>query len=140
MKKFFLSGVFLLCISLSFSYAQHFIGKNKEEIKTLMRDSSKEFFFKKEVDTKKYHFLKYENADNTKTMLLILSKDGVCEYTKLMCDYALLKETVNRLNENYQYQKDQTWVDYTSDQEYDYKIELRKREWFFTIKTTRIKK
>lgn len=105
-----------------------------------MRDSSKEFFFKKEVDTKKYHFLKYENADNTKTMLLILSKDGVCEYTKLMCDYALLKETVNRLNENYQYQKDQTWVDYTSDQEYDYKIELRKREWFFTIKTTRIKK
>jgi len=105
-----------------------------------MQETERDLFFIKEVNTKKWHFLKFENADNTKTMLCILSNDGKCEYTKLMCDYALLKSKERELNENYRYQRDQTWVDRTSGEEYDYLIELRKEEWFFTIKTTRIKK
>lgn len=140
MKKIFLSCVFILFVFHTSVCAQNFIGKSKEEIDILMQESKKEFSFIKEVNTDEYHYLKYENEDNTKTMLFILSDEGVCNYTKLMCDYALLKNMVDSLNNNYQYQKDQTWIDYSSDQEYDYLIELEKREWFFTIRTSRTKK
>lgn len=139
MKKFFVMCVFILFASHSFVSAQDFIGKTVEEIKSLMEESKKEFSFTREVDTEEYHYLKFENKDKTKTMLFILSDEGICEYTRLMCDYALLKNMVDSLNANYKYQKDQTWFDYRPDEEYDYLIELEKRDWFFTIKTSRIK-
>ncbi len=139
MKQLSLTCIFFLFISLSFVYGQHFIGNNKEEIKDMMQESDKELFFTKEVKTDNHHFLKYENMDNTKTMLFILDKDGKCQYTKLMCDYALLNSMQKKLNREYEYQKDLTWIDYAADQSYNYLIELEKKEWFFTIKTSRIK-
>ncbi|MGM0530541.1 MAG: hypothetical protein ACQER7_04255 [Bacteroidota bacterium] len=138
MKKMFLTCVFILFVSLSFVFAQDFIGKTREEIKTLMQQSEKALSFTKEVNTDKYHYLKFENEENTKTMLFILSDKGVCDYTKLMCDYSLLKSVIDSLNDNYQYQKDQTWIDYESDQEKDYLIELEKQDWFFTLKTSQL--
>ena len=140
MKKIFLTCVVVLIISLSCVFAQEFIGKTKEEIKTIMQQSQQGFSFTKEVETGDYHYLKFENEDETKTMLFILSDKGVCDYTRLMCDYSLLKSVVDSLNKNYQYQKDQTWIDYASDQEYNYLVELNKRAWFFSVKTSRIKK
>lgn len=104
-----------------------------------MQKTKKEFSFTREVDTEDYHYLKFENEADTKTMLFIFNK-GVCDYVKLMCDYSLMKNIVDSLNNNYQYQKNQSWIDYTSDEEYDCLIEMEKREWFFTLKTSRIKK
>lgn len=140
MKKIFLTCVFILFIFQLSGDDQSFIGKTEEEIKTLMGQSKKEFSFSKEVDINKYHYLKFSNENNTKTMLFILSDKGVCNYTKWMCDYSLLRKVVDSLNNNYQYQKDQTWIDYTSDGEYNYLIELEKHDWFFTVKTSRIQK
>jgi len=57
-----------------------------------------------------------------------------------MCDYSLLKQMEDSLSSNYQYQKDLTWRDYSQDEDYEYLIELNKREWFFTIRTSRVKK
>ena len=140
MKKIFLTCFCILFVFLSFGFGQHFIGKTVEEIKTLMQQSEKGLSFTKEVNTDEYHYLKFENDDNTKTRLFILSDEGVCVYTRLMCDYSLLKGIIDSLNENYQYRKDQTWIDYASDEEHNYLIELKKRDWFFTIKTSRIKR
>ena len=82
MKQLSLTCFFFLFIFLSLAYGQHFIGNTKEEIKELMQESDKELFFTKEVKTDNHHFLKYENMDNTKTMLFILDKDGKCQNTK----------------------------------------------------------
>ena len=105
-----------------------------------MREEKQEFYFSKEVNTGKYHFLKFENVDNTKTMLFLLDEDGKCKYTKLMCDYSLLKSYEDSLNETYEYQKNMTWIDHRNDSAHNYIIELEKKEWFFTIKTSPIKK
>ncbi len=140
MKTFSLLTVLLCLLSVSVGFSQHFIGSDIEEIKSEMQESKKEFFFSKEVNTGKYHFLKFENVDQTKTMLFILDEEGKCKYTKLMCDYSLLKSFEDSLNSNYEYQKNMTWIDYREDSELNYLIELDKREWFFTIKTSPIKK
>ena len=105
-----------------------------------MQEKKSDLFFSKEVNTGKYHFLKFENVDQTKTMLFILNEKGKCKYTKLMCDYSLLKNFEDSLNRNYEYQKDMTWIDYSEESDREYLIELNKKEWFFTIKTSPIKR
>ena len=139
MKTFFFSLILLSSVAVSSAQSQQYIGKTVDEIQTMMKQSGSDFFFSKEVNTGKHHFLKYENMDQTKTMLFILN-NGKCRYTKLMCDYSLLKQMEDSLNSNYQYQKDLTWRDYSQDEDYEYQIELNKREWFFTIRTSRVKK
>jgi len=140
MKTFFLTGFVFFVFLFSTTYGQNFIGMTEDEIKQTMNESKKEFYFAKEVNTGKYHFLKFENMDETKTMLFILSEKGKCKYTKLMCDYSLLKSFEDSLNSNYEYQKNMKWIDYSeNDSNPDYLIELEKRDWFFTIKTTPIK-
>jgi len=140
MKTFFLTFFLLSSLFVSQTHGQYYIGKTVDEIKTMMQESGSDFYFAKQVNTGKHHFLKYENVDQTKTKLFIMGDDGKCRYTKLMCDYALLKQIQDSLNSNYQYQKDLTWRDYNEGGEYEYIIEMNKRDWFFTIRTSRLKK
>lgn len=138
--KTFLLCVFTSILVVNVLYGQHFIGLGIDEIKTEMQKGKKDFFFSKEVNTDKYHFLKFENVDETQTMLFLLDNDQKCKFTKLMCDYSLLKTFEDSLNRNYEYQKDMSWIDKGGDENYDYMIELEKKDWFFTIKTKRKKK
>ena len=140
MKKSFLSLVLLSCVFVSMAQDQHYIGKTSGQIRTMIQESGSDLFFSKEVKTGNHHFLKFENVDQTKTLLLLLDKQGRVSYTKLMCDYSLLKQMEDSLNSHYQYQKNLTWRDYPADHDYEYVIELNKEEWFFTIRTTRVKK
>jgi len=139
MKTFLLTCLLFFAFSLVNTYGQNFIGMTKEEIKQTMKESKKEFYFSKEVNTGKYHFLKFENMDETKTMLFMLSDEEKCKYTKLMCDYSLLKSFEDSLNSNYDYQKNMKWIDSHEESEQDYLIELEKKDWFFTVKTSPIK-
>lgn len=140
MKTFFLTCFVFLTFLLASAHGQHFIGMTTDEIKDTMRETKRDFYFAKEVNTGKYHFLKFENMDQTQTMLFILSKKGTCKYTKLMSDYSLLKSLVDSLNSQYTYQKNMKWIDSGVGDGEEYLIELEKREWFFTIKTSPIKK
>ena len=137
MKTLFLTCTLFFVLFLTNVNGQNFIGMTKEEIKQTMKESKKEFYFSKEVNTGKYHFLKFENIDETKTKLFMLSDEGKCKYTKIMCDYSLLKSFEDSLNSNYEYQKNMKWID--SHEGADYLIELEKKDWFFTVKTSPIK-
>jgi len=139
MKTFFLTCILCFAFSLTKVCGQNFIGMTKEEIKQTMKESKKEFYFSKEVNTGKYHFLKFENMDETKTKLFMLSDQEKCKYTKIMCDYSLLKSFEDSLNSSYEYQKNMTWIDRHEGSAQDYLIELEKKDWFFTVKTSPIK-
>ena len=136
MKTFSLLCFILCTFFLETARGQHFIGKDIGEIKQEMQENEKDLFFTKEVNTGKYHFIKFENVDQTKTMLFLFDENGKCKYTKLMCDYSLLKSVQDSLNKKYDYQKNMTWIDYTEDSTKSFVIELEKKEWFFTIKTS----
>jgi len=139
MKTLFLTCTLFFAFLLTNVNGQNFIGMTKEEIKQAMKESKKEFYFSKEVNTGKYHFLKFENIDETKTMLFMLSDQEKCKYTKIMCDYSLLKSFEDSLNSNYYYQKNMKWIDRNQESEQDFLIELKKKDWFFTVKTSPIK-
>ncbi len=130
----------LLVVLTNPSVGQHLIGASKEEVIKEMKERQHDFYFVKEVNTGKYHFLKYENFDETKTKLFILTEDGKCKFTKLMCDYSLLKSYEDSLNKSYEYQKNLKWIDSDEKSGNQYLLELEKKKWFFTLKTSKIEK
>ena len=131
MKKIIV--LLLIVVSSLNVLGQSFVGKHKFEIKKEMKENHKDFYFSKEVMGKS-SFIKYEDFDGYRTYLFVLDDDGYCKYHMLMCDYSLLKTTVNFLNQNYEYKENLTWYDYTSGKE-NFVIKIKKEEWYFSVIT-----
>lgn len=115
---------------------QNFVGKHKLEIKKEMKENYKDFYFSKEV-LGKSNFVKYEDFDGYKTLLFVLNEDGYCKYQMLMCDYGLLKSTIDQLNQNFEYKEDLAWYDYKSGKE-NFVIKIKKEEWYFSVITKKL--
>ena len=128
--------VLLLLIASIVAEGQNYIGAHKLQIKKEMKENYKDFYFSKEVMGKN-NFIKFEDYDGFKTILFVLDEEGYCTYSVLMCDYAFLKETVDSLNQHYEYKNDLTWVDYFTGKD-NYQIKLKKKEWFFSVVTRRL--
>lgn len=124
--------LFIVVSSLSV-LGQNFVGKHKLEIKKEMKENYKDFYFSKEV-LGKSNFIKYEDFDGYRTFLFVLNEDGYCKYQMQMCDYGLLKRTIETLNKNYEYKEDLTWYDYKSGKQ-NYVIKIRKEDWYFSVIT-----
>ncbi|MFO7829300.1 MAG: hypothetical protein R6V23_11800 [Bacteroidales bacterium] len=117
---------------------QNFVGAHKLEIKKQMKENHKDFYFSKEV-LGKSSFIKFEDFDGYRTFLFVLNDDGYCKYQILMCDYGLLKPTIDSLNNNYEYKNDLTWYDYFTGKE-NYVIRVKKEEWYFSVVTRKLEK
>ena len=131
----------LILLSLATSlyvYSQNFVGAHKLEIKKKMKQKHKDFYFAKEVMGKR-NFIKFLDYDELKTFLFVLDDDGYCEYQMLMCDYSLLKASIDLLHKNYEYKQDLVWYDYLSGKQ-DYVIRIKKEEWYFSIITKKLNK
>jgi hypothetical protein len=103
-----------------------------------MKEKYRDFYFSKEV-LGKSSFVKYEDMDGYRTLLFVLNDDGYCKYQILMCDYGLLKSTIDSLNKSFEYQKDLTWYDYITGKD-NYLIKLKKEEWYFSVVTRKLEK
>jgi len=134
MKKIIV--LLLIATSSLHVLGQNFVGKHKLEIKKEMKENYKDFYFSKEV-LGKSNFVKYEDFDGYKTHLFVLNEDGYCKYQMLMCDYGLLKSTIDQLNQNFEYKEDLTWYDYKSGKE-NFVIKIKKEEWYFSVITKKL--
>lgn len=117
---------------------QNFVGRHKLEIKKEMKENQKDFYFSKEV-LGKSNFIKYEDFDGYRTFLFVLNDDGYCKYQMQMCDYGLLKRTIDTLNKNYEYKEDLTWYDYKSGKQ-NYVIKIKKEDWYFSVITKKLER
>ena len=117
---------------------QSFVGKHKLAIKKEMKENHKDFYFSKEV-LGKSNFIKFEDFDGYRTYLFVLNEDGYCKYHMLMCDYSLLKQMIDSLNQNYEYKENLTWYDYKSGKQ-NFTIRIKKEEWYFSIITKKLEK
>ena len=136
MKKIIV--LLLIVVSSLNVLAQSFVGKHKLEIKKEMKENYKDFYFSKEVMGKS-SFIKYEDYDGYRTYLFVLDEDGYCKYHMLMCDYSLLKSTIDSLNRNYEYKENLTWYDYVTGKE-NFEIKIKKEEWYFSVITKKLEK
>lgn len=136
MKKIII--LLLIVISSLNVLSQNFVGKHKLVIKKEMKEKHKDFYFSKEV-TGKSNFIKFEDFDGYRTFLFVFNLDGYCRYQMLMCDYSILKRTIDSLNKNFEYQENLNWYDYTSGKD-NYLIKIKKEEWYFSVITKKLVK
>jgi hypothetical protein len=136
MKKIIV--LLLIVVSSLNVLAQSFVGKHKLKIKKEMKEHHRDFYFSKEV-LGKSNFIKFEDYDGYRTYLFVLNEDGYCKYHMLMCDYSLLKTTIDSLNKNYEYKENLTWYDYVSGKE-NFVVKIKKEEWYFSVITKKLGK
>ena len=127
---------FLLLLSGAIK-GQILIGYHSDDIKNIMRETQNEFRLNTDTKNEYYNYLKFENRFGTKTFLFFLSENDTCTYTKLMCDYSDLKETLKMLNEKYQMVNENTWIEEKNSDKFN--IILKREKWYFTIVTRKSK-
>ncbi|MCG8409773.1 MAG: hypothetical protein MI739_00630 [Bacteroidales bacterium] len=127
--------VLLLIVFCGFHvFSQTFVGKHKSEIRKEMRNYQ-DFAFTKEILGKK-SYIKYEDIDRCRTLLFVLNSEGNCKYQMLMCDYSLLKQMIQMLNDTYEYQNNFIW----KDTKQNYVIKIKKDDWYFSVITRKSEK
>ncbi len=123
---------FLLLLSGAIK-SQNMIGYHSDDIKKIMRETQNEFRLNNDTKNEYYNYLKFENRFGTKTFLFFLSENDTCTYSKLMCDYSELKETLKMLNKKYQIVNENKWIEKKNNEKYT--ITLKKEQWYFTLIT-----
>ena len=126
---------FLVVWASSGLTAQHFIGKNKDEVRKLMAEYQKEMTEDETVKNPEFDLIRYSDGFANQTLLFVF-KDGLCSYSKQMCDYSLIKEITKALDAEHTRSDDSTWY-YQADCN-EYIISLKKEEWYFVIDTRKL--
>lgn len=132
MKKIF-AFVFVTVVLVGFARGQNFVGMHKFEIQQYIKENMSSFKLDNSTRNQTYKYLKYKDEYGEETMLIFLSSNDFCTFTKLISDYSNLKYREKELNKAYQKVSDNTWEHRDGNKEYV--IELNKQEWFFEIKT-----
>ncbi len=117
--------------------SQTLVGYHSDDVKKIMKETQNEFRLNDDIKNEYYNYLKFENRFGTKTFLFFLSENDTCTYTKMMCDYSELKETLGMLNEKYQMVNENKWIEKMNNEKYT--ITLKKEQWYFTLVTRRSK-
>jgi hypothetical protein len=101
------------------------------EIKKHMKDNQKEFVFQNVTLNNTFKYLKYQNRNETQTLLFFLTTDSVCKSIRLISDKSLEAEKIKELNSKYPMSGKNVWKE-TRDGK-TYKIELKEEEWSFNV-------
>jgi len=126
---------FLVVWASSGLTAQHFIGKSKDEVRKLMAEYQKEMTEDETVKNPEFDLIRYSDRLENQTVLFVF-KDGLCSYSKQMCDYSLMKEITGALDAEHTRSNDSTWY-YRADCS-EYIISLKKEKWYFVIDTRKL--
>jgi hypothetical protein len=82
-----------------------------------------------------YDMIKYSDRSENQTVIFVFN-DGLCSYSKRMCDYSLLKEITRQLDAANTRANDTIW--YYQAEGAEYIISLKKEKWFFIIDTRKL--
>ena len=117
--------------------SQHLIGLSQNEVTKKMQETS--FVIDNTSRNTTFNYLKYVDRIEERTLLIFISKDGICTSTKLISDYSSFKRTLSDFNKKYKRISSKEW-NYKVDG-ITYRVTLKKEEWFYSvIVTTKIKK
>ncbi|MFW5699328.1 MAG: hypothetical protein ACOCXS_00325 [Bacteroidota bacterium] len=122
----FVAGSYLL------SGQTNYIGLHSDQVKILMHQEQKKMNLDNSTVNNTFNYLKYVDYLNEQTLLYALDENDTCTWWKLMCDYSLLEEKKQWLNNNYRRLSSNEWF-YTLEGD-KVVLSLIEEEWFFTIK------
>ncbi len=124
-----------LCLMLLLPWgqaaAQHFIGLQKDEIRTLMQKSFPGYRPDNSTVNTHYNYLKFVNPVTEQTMLFFMTEDQGCSYVRWISDYSNLSDMTGMLDRNYTRVDNSTWK--YSQRGKQYLVTLEQQQWYFTV-------
>jgi hypothetical protein len=122
--------LFILTLSLNLR-GQNLIGYKDKEIRQYMREKKKDFSFSNMTFNNTFKYLKYQDSNETQTLLFFLTADSVCKSVRLVCDKSLESEKINELNSTCTRTGNNMWSETRNGKKY--LIELKEEEWSFNV-------
>jgi hypothetical protein len=120
----------LLVVSFKLS-AQNLIGYKVNDIKKYMREKEKDFNYQNIVYNSTFKYLKYQDNNESQTLLFFLTADSVCKGVRLISDKSLETEKIKELNSYYTKTGNNTWSETRNGNKY--LIELKEDDWSFNV-------
>jgi len=122
----------LLGISLAQTlHAQNFIGFNRQQVKSMAKDSLPGFFFAKEIQNGDKSFIKFENTFEEQTVLFIFNEKGVCTAVNRMYNFFERESVSKELSTKYRKISKNEWQFRRNGK--DYSVILKDDEWFMKL-------
>lgn len=132
--KWLLPITLIVCLSLPGpAMGQHFIGKHKSEVRTMMRENMKDLHEDSGARNTLFNMVKYVDNLGNQTLLYFFSEGDTCLYSKWMCDYFMLNKVVADLNSRYEQSAEDSW--HYTHEDRKYLVTLTTGDWYFTITT-----
>jgi hypothetical protein len=128
MKAFiliFLSGI---CLNI---HGQNLIGYHVKDIRLYMKEKEKNMAFRGFTYNSTFKYLKFENEDESQTLLFFLTADSICKSVRLVCDKSLKAAKIKELDSKYKKEGENNWSDVKNDKKYF--IELKEEDWSFNV-------
>jgi hypothetical protein len=129
----FLRSVFVLfilafCLDIS---GQNLIGYKEKDIRQYMKEKQKDFKYQNMIYNSTFKYLKYQDTNETQTLLFFLTADSVCKSIRLVCDKSLEADKIKELNATYPRSGNNVWSETRNGKKYI--IELKEEEWSFNV-------
>ena len=117
--------------------AQHdtFIGKTKEEVRSIVKNDYREFGQDNSIVRQQFNYIKYVNASQSITWIIYFNDADVCRSTKKVCDYIEYDDVLKALDAQYKRTGDMQW-EYTSG-EAAIEVLMKEEDWYFTVREQR---
>jgi hypothetical protein len=120
--------ILTFCLDLS---GQNLIGYKEKDIRQYMQDKQKNFSFQNMIYNSTFKYLKYQDMNETQTLLFFLTTDSVCKSIRLVCDKSLESDKIKELNSAYTISGNNVWSEIRNGKKYI--IELKEEEWSYNV-------
>ena len=122
--------LFLMLTSVE-GFSQLLPGMARDEVIRNMSDSFGEFILVQPPNQTDLDFIKYEHVSGDMTLLVFLSEDGTCRFTRLMADLYYRDEIIAGHNEIYEPAGDRHWL--ARERGEIFGISMEESDWMITV-------
>ncbi len=122
---------FLNVFAWMFCFGQHLIGIEKNQLTSLVRKEMKGFNLDNSSKNQNFNYLKYLNAQGTKTLIVFFDDKNISTNTRLVCDYSEFDFVLKDLQKRYKKIDENNW-EYTVEND-QFIVNLEKKEWYFVV-------
>jgi hypothetical protein len=130
----------LLCLFyIAFStgcFAQILPGMEVKEIHGYMAVNFRDFILHEPPNADELNFIKYEHISGDKTLLVFVSEDGSCNFTRLMGDIDYLDEMIEIFDSEFTRAGKNKWI--TRERGSEFIVALDESDWIFTVTVRKI--